>query len=384
MSDATLSGTWARLKEEVRKRTPVVSLDGPGVRVRRTREGVLVDIDPAAFRRSMRTGGSVVAAFSAIFLLIPETGFRVFGAVGVVGGLALAFLPKPRDDRLLVSPSGVASRVKGRDPRDVAIADVRAVRLEREEYEVRDDDGTHTRIRWPVKFELADGVWYVAESGDRAKARAFAEDAAIALGRPFVDATSGEAVVVAADVVNLDVGERLRSGHVPVAEVGPAPAGVDVRRAAAGVEFASTRRGWKRTLPGLVFGAVFTTLGFGGAAVLVYAAFAEGGSLWAIPLVAVPLAFGAFGSLFAFAGVSSVVGESYARVERGSVVYGVRRWARDRSKRVAFAAFEDVRSRNDVHLVSDADETELGFAHLDPDARAWLAAALRAEISRQA
>lgn len=375
------AGFLARLKARAIAASPEIDLDFPGYRVARTPEGVVVEVDAVAYRRGMRRGGAAIGVFFAFFALLPFTAARVVAALGVAGGLALAFAGKPRDDRLVVGPTGIVSRVKGRPPRDLPASAVVSVRLAREEVEVHDGDGSHRRVDWPVYAVTASGTWQLGRSTQRERARAFAEDAAIALGRPFVDATGDEPTAVAADDVDLPFVERARLGGVAPRDPGAPPPGVERRLLAEGVEFAARRRSWSRA-GGFAFGGLwFVALGSLGTVFV--AAAAWNGPKWPLAFALFPLLFVMAGVVMLWGAVRAVTGESYVRVERDSVVYGSRRAGREKALRVAFADFEDVQGVRGVLLVSDARERDLGFDTVPPAAQRWIAGALKAEIARR-
>lgn len=376
-------GILAQIRERIIASTPEVDLDAPGYVVQRTAEGLEVVVDPVAFRRSARRAGILVAVFFGGLAFIPLLPLRIFAVTVAVLVLVLGFVAKPRPDRVLVAPGGAKAAVRGRPARAASASEIDAVRLRREEHEVHDENGSHRRVVWSVWLDVAAGPWFLASSGDGAKARTFAEDAAIALGRPFVDASAGGDVVVPADAVNLPFVERARRGVVVTEDPGPPPPGVERRATPSGVEFVAARRSWKGAAALWFMGAWFTLLGFGGTALLAAAAFDADGSAWALAFAVFPLLFGVAGVIMIIGGFRMITGESYVRVERDGLVHGVRRGRRDSAKRAPFSDFEDVQGVRGVRLVSDDGDRGLGFDVLPAPAQEWVAAALRRELARR-
>lgn len=351
------------------------SLDSAGVRVQHVDDGLLLDTDLVKARRAQAGAGAIAAlAGVAMVAFIPDF-VRWFGILFLAVGLVFIF-KKPRDERCSVTPKRIGSTASG--GRVVEAAAVTVVRLERREVVRGSGKNRRTVVEWPVRLAGVD--WFFANSRDRAKARRLAEDVAIVLGKPFVDATGPVEREVPADAVNMDVRERLRRGIVKAEAPGPRPPRVTVREVHGGTEYAFPRRLWLRAL-GFGVPALFIVLFDLPVFLTLLPIIVAEPDLWAILIV--PGLFFVVGAVLLVSAALSLVGEDHVRATPHGVEYGARRFGLGRTRSATLDGVEDVRAIKGVHLVGDTVDVPLGFAYAPPEVQAWIAAALLHDLARR-
>lgn len=349
------------------------SLDTAGVRVQHVADGLLLDIDAVKARRSaMAIGGTMTAVGLAIIILIPDFQ-RWFGLLFVGFGLAFA-LRKPPTGDCRVTRDGIASTMG--DARSVPVAEVEHVRLERREVVRGSGKNRRTVVEWPVRIQGPG--WFLANGRDRKSSRRLAEDIAIVLGKPFVDATGAVETIVPADAVNLGVRERVRQGVVKVEPPGSPPAPIAVRDTPHGREYVVPHRNIGRIIGAGIPAAFLLWGAYTAAQTLLPLAGDEGLAL----LAWFPALLGLAGVALLLVAVSGLVGEDWVRVTPAGVEYGLRRFGAGRTRLASLDGVEDIRGMRGIHLVGDDVDVDVGFARLAPEAQAWLAQALLYDLAR--
>lgn len=350
------------------------NLDAPWVRVQHTDEGLRLGNDPVAWRRSKRTFALVALVIGALVWLFGEGLVR-----WIVPGLFLAFalvslLRNAPEVGVRVHAGGVEQ--EGEGGRRVAAADVAAVRLTRHEYWKQSGKNRRLVVEWPVALDGAD--WILATGEKRERARRLAEDLAIVLGKPFIDATGPVDTVVPADAVNMDLVERLRRRVLRPAPPGEAPSTVRRRERSDGVEYVVRIPPWPRLVGSGLSAVILLAFAFAtwnALAPLVD----EGGprGLLLVPVVSASVAL-----VFVLVAVSAFFGEEWVRATGNGVAYGRRRFGVGRTRSATLHGAEDLRAMKGVQLVGDDLVVPLGFGGADAETQTWIANALLHDLSR--